>query len=490
MTWQLLAVLIWGLAHIPAAAQALQAPDGAYRARLDAWVHTGWDAPDAALAALHANPPAPASAQPAARPAAEPAAQHAAQRQDWLLAKGIVLAAAGRQVAAEEVVATLLAEPAAEPMAAAHAALLQALLADNRSDGKAVLEAARSTLKVYEKECPARPACDYRVQWRALMMVARYERTRGQTATGLSSAQAAVEVAKAQSDPVRQAWALAKTADLTAAQGDGVHAQRLLAQAQRMAATAGSLHLLSRLQAFEAMGFARQGDTPAALRAARAGLRWAQQAQSPRLQALHLTNLSDSYIKAGRPLSALQAVQQALPIVQRFGNQRAQRTLTHNAALARIALGQAQVARQAMQEVLQAYRNHGASADEAEALREFADAFAAVGDTRTALDLYHQERQLAATIMAANRDTALAELRLRFDREAQQKQLQQLVRASTLQSAQLDNRALLQKVWAAAAAVLLLAMVLVALLYQRVRTLNRSLAITRPSCEPKASATR
>ena len=115
-------------------------------------------------------------------------------------------------------------------------------------------------------------------------------------------------------------------------------------------------------------------------------------------------------------------------------------------------------------------------ADEAETLREFSDAFAAVGDLKTALVLYHQERKLGAEIMTTNRDTALAELRARFDREAQQRRLDQLGRDSTLMSAQLDNRNTLQKVWAASALVMMLAVVLVALLYKRVHSINRRLA--------------
>jgi diguanylate cyclase (GGDEF)-like protein len=148
----------------------------------------------------------------------------------------------------------------------------------------------------------------------------------------------------------------------------------------------------------------------------------------------------------------------------------------HNAALARLALGQPKAARRTLDELVAAHHADGALADEAEALREFGDAFAKAGHLRTALDLYHQERKLAADIMAANRDAALAELRARFDKEAQQRQLEQLGRESSLMSAQLDNRAMLQKLWAAVALVLLLAGVLVALLYRRVRAINRRLA--------------
>lgn len=459
--------LAWGLlAPAWAWAQASWAPDGAHRARLDAWVQTGWDEPDRALAALHQL-----------TPVGDAGAGDGQQlRRDTALAQALVLAAAGRADPAQTRMEGLLAEQAQDPVTSGHAALLRAMLAESQGQGKAVLDAVQLALQVYAKHCPAHPSCDYRHQWRALMLVARFDRRRGQTAAALSSALAAVELAKELSDAGRQAWALAQAADLMSAQGDPVQGQRLLAQAQRMARTEGSLALQSRLQAFAAVAATRQDDRPGALRAALTGLRLAQEARSARLQALHQTNLSDAYIKLGRPHEALQAVQKALPTVQRFGNLRAERTLAHNAALARVALGQTQAARLAMQEVLLAYRNSGASAEEAEALREFSDAFAAVGETRTALDLYHQERLLAATMMASNRDSALADLRQRFDREAQQKQLQLLTRAGALQSAELDNRALLQKVWAAAAMVLLLAMALVALLYKRVLSINRSLA--------------
>lgn len=462
MSWRLVVAMVCLLGQGPALAQAGWSPDGPQRAQLDHWVQRGFDEPDLALAGLKANGlvdgPGPQD------------------RRDGRLAQALILAAAGRSAGAEAVVKDILADQADDPLAGAHAALLRAMLADNRGEGKAVLESVQQALRVSERVCPAHPGCDYRQQWRALMLVARYDRQRGQTATALASALAAVELAKTVADQGRQAWAMAQAADLMGAQGDVVQGQRLLSQAQRMARTEGSVALLSRLQAFEVLAFSRQGDRPSALRAAAQGLKLAQEARSPRLQALHQTNLSDGYIKAGRPLQALQAVQNALPTAQRFGNLRAVLTMNHNAALARIALGQTQAARQAMQQVLQAYRSNGASVDEADALREFADAFAAVGDTRTALDLYHQERQLAAAIMAANRDTALADLRLRFDREAQQKQLLQLARASSLQSAQLDNRALLQKVWATVAVALVLAMAVVAMLYRRLRSLNRSLA--------------
>ena len=189
-------LLTAGLGFGAAWAQTSPEADGAQRARLDALVQKGWDEPDAALVALDAQAPGSSASSP--------------QRLDWIVAKGLVLASAGRKEAAEAVVAELVANPTRDTVVAAHAALLQALLADGRGAGKAVLEHVQSALAGYRQDCPAQPACDYRMQWRALMLVARYDRRRGQTATGLSSAQAAVDVAKEQADPIRQAWAMAR----------------------------------------------------------------------------------------------------------------------------------------------------------------------------------------------------------------------------------------------------------------------------------------
>ncbi|MDO9092466.1 MAG: diguanylate cyclase [Rubrivivax sp.] len=449
-------------AETPTAAAAPVAGPATWLARIDHWVMQGGDAPDAALAGL--------ADWARSRPTA--------QAEEWralLLAQGLVAASAGRRQAVEAAVAELQSLPTS-PLAAADAALLRATLAEALGEAQPDEGGALQALQQYQQLCPGEPACDHRSIWRAHTLLARHEERRGLLAKALQHTGAAADVARVAGDRERQASALAHSADILGAQGDSAEAQRLLGQARRLALAFGSAHLQSRLRAYEAALHRRQGDLTAARRSTEAGFVLALQAHSPRLQAAHLTNLSDLAVKTGQPQAALKAVQQALPIVQRLGHVRTEQVLMHNAALARIALGQTQAARQTLQQLQTAYRSSGATADEAEALREFADAFAAAGDTRTALDLYHQERQLAAQMMAANRDTALAELRERFDREAQQRQLQLLGRESSLMSAQLDNRSTLQKVWAAGALVVLLATVLVALLYQRVRALNRRLA--------------
>ncbi len=426
--------------------------------RLDAIVQRGWDEPDAALRTIAQQPAAPEATR------------------ELTLARGLVLAGAGRRAATEAAAAELDALAASEPLAAADAALVRAALAEAQGGTAAAVQASQVARQGYEQLCPARPGCDYRSLWRAHVLLARHVSRIGQASYARDLAIAGAEVARLAGDTARQAQALVQAADLSAMQGDSAAELRYAGQAQRLARLDGSAMMLSRIKVLETRQLSRRGDPKGARRAAEAGLALARKAGSPRQAAVHLTNIADITVKNGRPQEALLAVQQALPIAQRLGSLRSQRVLMHNAALARLALGQPQVARRTLDELLAAHHAEGALADEAEALREFSDAFAKAGDLRTALDLYHQERKLAAEIMAANRDAALAELRARFDKEAQQRQLEQLGRESSLMTAKLDNRATLQKLWVAVALVLVLAGVLVALLYKRVRDINRRLA--------------
>ncbi len=456
--------LLWAVLLVAGAAAA-PPPFKAWQDEADAWIERGRDDTEAAstaLAALAARPPLPDTT---------PAAQ---QRVLWL-ARGLVAAGAGRSTDAAQAVQALQALKPHEPLAEPDLQLVQATLADSREDGPATLAAAEAAERGYASACPAVAGCDMRSRWRTLILLARHETRRGRTQAAHDHTLRAGELARAESDRPRQAVALAMAADLAHQQGDSGPAQRLFGQAQRLARLDGEPLLQSQLLVFETRMRGRADDHPGAQRAAEAGLAAARRAGSPRLQAMHLANLSDIAVKRAQPRAALRAVEQALPLAQRVGLQRVERVLLHNGALAQVALGQGAAARQTLQALRERARAGGAPADEAVALREFADAFAAAGDMKTALELFHQERALAAQMMAANREATLAQLRARSDRESQQRRMEQLARENTLVASQLANRSLLVKLWAAGALALLAAGVLVGLLYRRVRAVNRQL---------------
>jgi diguanylate cyclase (GGDEF)-like protein len=437
------------------------APLAELQARVDGWVLSGYEQPAPALAALTTE---------LARREGDADATRVLQ-----LGRGLVAAAASLDDAAADALAALE-RLGSDPLSAADAALVGATLADSKGDSGPASAAAKAALDGYRSACPAAPGCDYRSSWRALQLLVRHEELRGLSSSARDRAREAVDLAKAAGDVARHAWALALAADAGTGDGKPGGEQRLLEQALRLASQAGSPALLARVRVHETRMLSRRGHVTSALAAAQAGLALAQQAKAPRLAAVFQANLSDLLIKAARPQAALQAVEDALPVARRFRDRRTERVLVHNAALARVALGQTEVAQHVLEDLLASYRVSGGSGAETEALREFADAFANAGHLREALALYHRERKLAAAVMAANREAALAELTKRFDREAQQRQLEQLARDNALIGLQIDNRAATQKVWFAAALLLALAMGAVAMLYRRVRAVNRSLA--------------
>jgi diguanylate cyclase (GGDEF)-like protein len=441
---------------------AASTPLALVQQRADQFVHWGNDWPDEALVGLDRL----------GGENAEPAAQRVVA-----LSRGLVAARAGRDGEVAKAADALRTGFGADPLAAAGAELVLAVQADTRGRFDIAAEHAQAAVDHYRSACAAAGvACERRAWWRAHLVLHTRAISQGNRVVGRHQMTQALAIAQEANDLYLQAWTHATLAGLSASLGEFDLARRQMAQAQRIARLEGSASLAVRVKINEArVAFARD-DSPAVRRALEAALPLARQARSPRLEALALNNLSDEYVKNGRPTDALAAIERALPIVRRYGDYRLERALLHNAGLARIGLGRVAEGRRDLERVLELWSLGGAQGDKATTLREFGDALAAAGDARGALDLYHQERELAAEIMAANRESALRELRARYDREAQQRNIQLLASDNELKTARLANRALMQRVWVLVASMLVLALILVALLYRRVRETNRRLA--------------
>jgi diguanylate cyclase (GGDEF)-like protein len=457
------AVLLAAAAWLqPVAAAAVPPASLAYRA--DQLVNLGNDWPDEAMAGLAAL-------------GAE--ATDTAGQRVLAVSRGLVAARAGRDADADAAAAALRGHGAGDPLAMAGGELVLAVQADTRGRFDVAAEHAQAAAELYASSCRApgpSAVCEHRQWWRAHVVLYTRAISQGNRVAARGHMNDALEIAQAAGDLYLQAWNHATLASLSASLGEFDLARRQMAQAQRLARLEGSASVAVRMRLNEARIALSRDDAASARGALEGALPLARQARSPRLEALVLNNLSDEYVKSGRPRDALAAIERALPIVRRYGDLRLERALLHNAGLARIGLGRMAEGRRDLDRVIELWATGGGEGDRAVVLREFGDALAAAGDARGALELYHRERTLAAEIMAANRDSALLELRARYDREAQQRDIQMLARDNELKSARLANRALMQRVWFLVAAMLLLALVLVALLYRRVRETHRQLA--------------
>jgi len=410
------------------------------------------------------------------------------------LSRAIVLAQNGRVAEAGMLAEELrgsAGNEADEADGTARANLVRALVAENNGQLDVAAALAQAALPVLQHGCPGLdgvpasaatpPGCDYRAAWRALQVLERHAQSRGLFADATRYLRDAAQLAEAQRDGYRQALVLGLLALDIARQGDLASALRSLQQAQRVAATVDDPELQVRLKLNEARLADLRGEPQLSLRLAESARPIAAQADSPRLESLLNANLSDLYARQNRPADALRAAEAALPIVRRHGDQRAERVLINNAGLAKIGLGRVAEGKLDLARLLELWRQSGASGSEAQSLREFGEALAAAGDARGALELFHRERKLSAEVMKANRSAALKDVQQRYDTESKQREIELVSRDNALKTTALANRELQQRVWALMAAVMALSVGVAALLYRRVREINRRLQASHAS---------
>jgi len=355
--------------------------------------------------------------------------------------------------------------------------LFEALKLDR--NGSRTEKAARQALENYEAYCgsltPPAPDCLYRERWLARTMLSRGATDQQALSAARTHGLAAVELATAGRDARRQAIAESGLANLAASVDDLEQANLHQERARQLAGKQPDDALALRLVRTDAtMALARK-DIARSQTLLQRALVLARQMGAPRVQAVILGDISDLAAKSGKPAMALAAAEQGLAVLQGQPPGSLQRTLGHNSALARLALGQIEASRAQFEGLQKEWAAAGATGVQLQSMREYGDALAARGDFKGALEMHHRERELAEQLMAANREAALAELRTRYDREAQQRRILLLERDNAVKSATLVNQSLNQRLWAVAGIVLGLAGFLLLLLVRRVRETQRKL---------------
>jgi diguanylate cyclase (GGDEF)-like protein len=434
---------------------------------MDTLVRQGDETPADAIAAIN-------------RLAVDSAAATPQLRRTAIASVGIIEARNGQNAEALGQADALLASSRpADALAEADAHLVRAEIGVNSGHIEAAYDQARAALAVFNTACapgPGRRAdCDYREWWRALDLAQRGAADQGNTVIASGYAQTMVEVARGAGDRAREAISRGIAALQAEANADPVTANRLASQAQHLARADGSPWVLVRVAVLDGLLHFKRQQPEAVQRDYEAALVIANAAGLKRPASLLRANLSDAYIHEGRAADALAAIDLALPVARLHRDFRTERLLLHNATLAKLALGRVAEAKAEMAQVLELWQKNTGPGQRQEALREFGDALGKAGDTAGALELFHKEEALSEEIRAANERAAEAELRARYDQEAQKRRLELLGRDNQLKTAQLANQALTRRLWMFAGAAMVLLGVLAALMYLRMRELNRAL---------------
>ncbi|MDH0865540.1 GGDEF domain-containing protein [Mitsuaria sp. GD03876] len=460
LTGGLSAAFLGALLGATAPGARAEIPDRAFDAQLVQLDRFGYNEPDKAAQQLRAL-------------LADPA--HASHRTHLVYALGRNHVYAGRPDEARRIAAELETRPGGKPLARVLLAELQDRLGQTGRSG----EMAQQALDELAPTCPAPqnqavpPGCDARVALQALRLVARAQGARGEYAFVDTTLRRALALAQALQDHNATGLMMASLALNSQVRDESEAAQQWMAQAWQLAQ--GDVAAMSRVKMYESMVASRRGDRATQMGTLEEALRLAEQAGARRDVALLQNNLLDAYIHTDQSAKAVKLAQLALPVVQSYRDQTVERTLRHNLAVALVQQRQFEPARREVARVVELAQGDYDPVRRALQLRELGEAYAKVGQWKEALKLYHEERALSAETARRNRESSLQQLRLKYDSEAKQRDLELLRREQTLKDRELDNRELAQYVGVGLAALMGLSLVLIGVMLARVREANRKL---------------
>jgi len=466
LTWALACALTFAAeasaapAVTPAASAGAEIPDRALDAQLAELDRYGYNEPEKAAQQVRAL-------------LADPA--HAAQRMHVEYVLGRIDASAGRADEVRRLAAELETRPNGRPLARMLLAELQDRLGQTGRSG----EMAQQALDELTPSCPppqsqtVPPGCDARVAFQALRLIARAQGARGEYAFADASLRRGLAWAQALQDHNAIGSMLGALAVNSQVRDEPAAAQQWMAQAWQLAQ--GDVSAMSRARMYESMIASRRGDRATQLTTLEEALRLAGQAGARRDVALLQNNLLDVYIHTDQPAKAVQLARLALPVVQSYGDQTVERTLRHNLSVALVQLRQFDAAKREIARVVEFAQGDFDPVRRALQLRELGEAYAKVGQWKEALRLYHEERALSAETARRNRESSLQQLRLKYDSEAKQRDLELLRREQTLKARELGNRRLAQYVGVGLVALAGLSLLLLGVMLARVREANRKL---------------
>jgi diguanylate cyclase (GGDEF)-like protein len=443
------------------ASGARAALDAALDAQLDGLVVLAFDRPESALQALRTlRQDKTAAAHP----------------QQLKLAEGQILVQGGQVEAAQKIANQLV----GAPHSADRAALLQAQIAERSGLGSAAVDQAQRSLRGLETLCQRgqeaasiERGCDFRSAWTALRIIEHNQTAQGALAQAAATARHALALAQAGRDTYMTVRSMGALALLSQELDQPDAARRWLSSA--LALAQDDDRAMAHIKVFEARVAVRRGDKSTQLRAYEEALDYAKQAEAPRTLAQIQTNLTDLHMHNGRPAMALALARQALPVMLRFKDVRLERTLRHNMAISMIMLKQFDAARRELARSAALSVSQAEPARRAAELREIGQAWAEVGQPREAISIFHEERALSAQTQARNREAQLQVLKLKYDSERKQRDLELLTRDKTLKDQELANQELARRVGIAVGTLLALSLLLVGVMLQRVRSANKRL---------------
>jgi diguanylate cyclase (GGDEF)-like protein len=315
----------------------------------------------------------------------------------------------------------------------------------------------------------------YLTYWSA-MTIGVTARGLGQVEESLGNLQSALAAAEAADNPYRRSQALYQLSQLYLSMKQGQNALEASRQALGLAEAAASTHGMARARMAESAAFELLDDPARELAAMQGALAIARKSQSKVTESLALINLSDIELRRRRYSEALEHSRRSLELAREYEHPGFMATSKANMGFALFGLGRASEGKRLADEALADYERTGATAEIASLLGEYGQYLERAGDYKGALAFFHRERKLNEEIAAAAHQKSAVELQEKLESEKRLREIELLNRQNDLNSAELENRQLRERIWWLLAAALAVSCLVITLFYRKLRVTNGLLA--------------
>ena len=248
-------------------------------------------------------------------------------------------------------------------------------------------------------------------------------------------------------------------------------------EALRLASEVGSRTLLAAVKVNQGNALAELDRGKEALAAYQEALALSRAAGLLETEIVALIDLADHYLREQAYDSAANFARQALLKAGQINSRSSMAVARANLGFALAGLGNMKEGVEHIEAALSTYHETGSRTDEEGLVAELSALYERKGLLREALLTSRQQLALNREIFRADQTRAIASLQEQFHATQQQKQIELLARENQLKDTELANSKLQETVTLLGIAVTLMAAVLLALLYRRLRQSNEKLKL-------------
>jgi len=319
-------------------------------------------------------------------------------------------------------------------------------------------------------------AADPYLSYWAAMSIGVTARSRGHLEESMRALQDALSLTEQQNHAYRRAATLYQLSTLYVMLKQPQNALDASVEAYRLADSAGSTPEMVKARMAEAAAYEALGNPARELEAMQDALALARKSRSKAGEGLALINLADVKLRRKEFGDALELSRQSLALGIEYNDVSSIATSKANIGFALFGLGRANEGRRYADEALAEYERTGATAEIAVLLGEYGHYLEKAGDYKTALTFYHRERKLNEEMAAAAHQRVVLELQEKYESDKNRREIELLNRQNALNSAELENQQLRERVWWLFAAVVAIALLVIGVYYQRLRVKHGLLA--------------